>query len=215
MQMQQVNLYLPEFRPSIEPLRAIHMAWALFAVSIVLFATTALTYYQYSQLAHEFAKVDQIQKTLQSQLQKTAVTKPGLSGPELDAKIQKLQKELERRQELASIVASQNLGNDKGFSGQMMALANASLDSISLETFSLQSGGNYAELSGKTRSADQIPLYLQKLRADPSFARVAFGVMNIEAGENNNGVLQFSLAKAVEENTGDKKAPRKFNAISN
>jgi len=215
MQIQQVNFYLPEFRPSVEPLRAIHMAAALLAVFIVLLITTLVTYYQYAQLSHEYAKVDQIQKTLQAQLEKASSTKPALSGPDLDAKIQKLEKELERRQELASIVASQNLGNDKGFSGQMMALANASLDSISLETFSLQNGGNYAELSGMARSADQIPLYIQKLRADPSFANVGFGVMNIERGEGSGGELQFSLAKAVDVKDGDKKAaPRKFNAIS-
>jgi hypothetical protein len=96
------------------------------------------------------------------------------------------------------MISHQDLGNDKGFSAQLNALAKASLNTISLETFSLQKGGTYAELSGKTRSADQIPLYVQKLRSDPSFANVGFGVLNVQRDENS-GLLQFSLAKAVED----------------
>lgn len=219
MQSQQINFYLPEFRPSREALRAIHMAWGLSAMSIVLIALTALTYYQYRQLEQEFAQVNEMQKKLQSQLQNVITTRPAMSGPDMDAKIQKLQDELQRRQELESIILSQNLGNDKGFSVQLTALAKSSLDSISLEAFSLQKGGSYAELVGKARSADQIPLYLQRLRSDPSFSRVGFGVLTVGREEDAGGVLQFSLAKAPDgktESSTEKKAIReKVNALFN
>lgn len=193
--MQQINFYLPEFRPSREPLRAIHMVWGLVGMFIILIIITALTHYQYTQMEHEFIKTDDVQKKLQSQMQ-SAITKPAIVGPDLNAKIEKLQNELQRRQELESIILSQNLGNEKGFSVQLNALANASLDSISLETFSLQKGGSYAELTGKARSADQIPLYLQRLRSEASFSRVGFGVLTVGREADSNGILQFSLARA-------------------
>lgn len=215
MQMQQINFYLPEFRPSREPLRAIHMLWVLSIMLLVLIAITALTYYQYQELEHEFAKVDDMQKKMQTQLQTAMTVRPPISGPDLEQKIQRLQEELQRRNELESIITTQNLGNDKGFSAQLAALAKSSLQSISIETFSLQKGGSYAELTGKARSADQIPLYLQKLRSDPSFANVGFGVMSVARSEAASGVLQFSLAKAVEEKDEAKKASimEKFNAL--
>lgn len=209
MQMQQLNFFLPEFRPSREPLRAIHMIWGLLAMLFILIIITSLTYYQYVQLEKEFIKTDELQKKLQSQVQNTITSKPAISGPDMDAKIEKLQNELQRRQELESIILGQNLGNDKGFSVQLTALAKASLESISLENFSLQRGGTYAELSGRARSADQIPLYLQRLRSEPSFAKVGFGVLTVGREDDANGVLEFSLAKAVELKPGEKAAPGK------
>jgi len=97
------------------------------------------------------------------------------------------------------MISSQDLGNDKGFSAQLNALAQASLNTISVKSFSLQRGGKYAELTGLTRSADQIPLYLQRLRKDPSFTDVGFGVLSIERDTEQGGLLKFSLAKAKDD----------------
>jgi hypothetical protein len=196
--MQQINLYLPEFRPNRELLRAIHMAWGVFAFLIFLIAISVYTSYQNTELQLQLAQVQQSQQALQKQLQTITQQKPAEAAVELDAQIQKLQNDLQRRQQIWAMISHQDLGNDKGFSAQLNALAKASLNTISLETSSLQRGGTYAELSGKTRSADQIPLYVQKLRSDPSFANVGFGVLNVQRDEAS-GLLQFSLAKAVDE----------------
>lgn len=195
--MQQINLYLPEFRPSRDSLRAVHMGWGLLGIFILLLVVSAYTMYQQTLLREPLAQSQQEQQNLHAQLQILATQKPAQSGADLDLNIQQLQQELQRRKQILAMISSQNLGNDKGFSAQLSTLAQASLNTISLETFSLQNGGTYAELSGKARSADQIPLYLQKLRADPSFAHVGFGVMNVTRNEPANGLLQFSLAKSV------------------
>ncbi len=196
--MQQINLYLPEFRPSREPLRTIHMAWGLLGIFIVLILVSVFNSHQHTQLLQQLTQAQQAQQTLQAQLQILTPQKSAQPdvNVDVDAKIQQLQKVLQRRQQVFAMISSQSLGNQKGFSAQLTTLAQASLNTISLETFSLQRGGTYAELSGKARSADQIPLYLQKLRTDPSFANVGFGVMNVERDKNNNGLLQFSLAKS-------------------
>lgn len=198
--MQQVNLFLPEFRPNSEPLRAIHMAWGLLFVFVLMLAVSLHTYRQHSQLAHQVAQVKQAQEALQAQLKILSAQKPVQTGTDLTAKIQKLQSDLQRRKQLSLMIASQNLGNNKGFSAQLMALANAVPSTLSIESFSLQNGGTYAELSGKARGADQVPLYLQKLRADPSFANVGFGVLNIERDEKSSEILDFTLAKTTDKN---------------
>lgn len=196
--MQQINLYLPEFRPNRQLLRAIHMVWGALGFLVFLLVVSFYTNYQNTALLQQLAQVQQSQEALQKQLQSITLQKPALAAVELDAQIQQLQKDLVRRQQILAMISHQDLGNDKGFSAQLNALAKASLNTISLETFSLQRGGTYAELSGKTRSADQIPLYVQKLRSDPSFANVGFGVLNIQRDESS-GLLQFSLAKPVDE----------------
>jgi hypothetical protein len=195
--MQQINLYLPEFRPNREPLRAMHMPWGLLAVFILLLAVSVYRNQQHTQLLIQLTQAQQTQQTLQTQLQNVTAQIAAPNSVDLDKKIQQLQKDLQRRQQILAIISSKDLGNDKGFSAQLTALAEAALNTLSIETFSLQQGGTYAELSGKARSADQIPLYLQKLRASESFANVGFGVLNIIRDEKNNGLLQFSLAKTT------------------
>lgn len=194
--MQQINLYLPEFRPNREPLRAIHMVWAGLVLLVLLLVFSFYSSHQQELLQQQLLQEQTSQQALQNQLQILSVKKPAQSSAELDLKVAQLQKNLQRHLQILSMISHQNLGNDKGFSAQLNALGQASLNTISVETFSLQRGGKYAELSGLTRGADQIPLYLQRLRKDASFTDVGFGVLNIERDVMQSGLLKFSLAKA-------------------
>lgn len=201
--MQQINLYLPEFRPNREPLRAIHMAWGLLAFFIFLIGVSVYTTIQEKELQQRLEIEQKKQQTMQQQLQILSAQKPAEPSLELDAQILKFQKELQRRQQILAMISNQDLGNDKGFSAQLNALAGASLNTVSIESFSLQNGGTYAELAGKTRSADQIPLYLQRLRSDPSFTNVGFGVLKVERDSNGSGLLTFSLARFNEKDADE------------
>lgn len=197
--MQQINLYLPEFRPNREPLRSIHMAWGGLGFLVLLLCFSFYSHHQSGLLEQQLVAEQKSQETMQAQLKILSVQKPAQASAELDAKIIKLQKSLQRHQQILSMISQQDLGNDKGFSAQLNALGQASLNTISVETFSLQRGGKYAELSGLTRSADQIPLYLQRLRRDASFSDVGFGVLNVERDKHQSGLLKFSLAKAKDD----------------
>ena len=194
--MQQINLYLPEFRPNREPLRAIHMLWGGLAGLVLLLCFSVYSSHQHRLLQHQLATEQKTQATMQLQLKALTAQKPALASAELDGEIAQLQKNVQRHQQILAMISRQDLGNDKGFSAQLNALSQASLNTLSVESFSLQRGGKYAELTGLTRSADQIPLYLQRLRKDPSFTEVGFGVLNVERDAEQSGLLKFSLAKA-------------------
>ncbi|MFO1388081.1 MSHA biogenesis protein MshI [Cellvibrio sp.] len=196
--MQQINLYLPEFRPNREPVRAIHMLWAGLAFIVLLIAFSIYSNHQYKLLEQQLTDEKAAQHNMLAQLQAIAARKPAQTSAQLDAKIAQLQKNLQRHNQILSMISHQDLGNDKGFSAQVGALGQASLNTMSLESFSLQKGGKYAELKGLTRTADQIPLYLQRLRKDPAFSEVGFGVLTMER-DIQTGLLKFSLAKAKDE----------------
>jgi Tfp pilus assembly protein PilN len=220
--MQHINLYLPEFHPNRDPLRAIQMLWGLVVVILLLMLATFYSHRQHSLLQQQLVQLEASQQALLAQLQKLGKQKPALAGPELDTEIKRLRMELQRREQITAMISSRHLGNEKGFSAQLTAFARASLTDISLETFSLQKGGTYAELTGKTRSADQVPHFLQRLRADPSFEKVGFGVLNIEQDEQQSGLLKFSLNKAGDRSEtengspgGDKSTSNKADAIWN
>jgi hypothetical protein len=211
--MQQINLYLPEFHPNREPFRAIQMLWALVAVIVVLSILSFFSHRQHAQLLQELTQIQISQQELQTQLQKITQQKPMRVGPELDADIDRLTQELQRHQKITAMMSSQYLGNDKGFSAQLKAFSDAALPAISLDTFSLQLGGSYAELTGKTTRADQVPLYVQRLRADASFAKVGFGVLTIDQDQSQQGVLHFSFSKISE--ASEEQSVNKAEAIWN
>ena len=204
--MQQINLYLPEFRPNREPIRAVHILWGGLALLVLLLVYSFYSNHQQVVLQQQLVVEQNAQQALLAQLQVLSAKKPAQSSAELDAKITQLQKKLQRHLQILSMISRQDLGNDKGFSAQLNALGQASLSTISVESFSLQRGGKYAELSGLTRGADQIPFYLQRLRRDSSFADVGFGVLNIERDAEKSGLLKFSLAKAKEDGSNKNSA---------
>jgi Tfp pilus assembly protein PilN len=86
------------------------------------------------------------------------------------------------------------LGNNTGFSPYLAGLGRQSLATLSLNVFSLQKGGRYLELMGVARSADQVPLYVERLRQEPAFHEVSFGVLSVQRAKNSE-LYDFSLAE--------------------
>lgn len=193
--MQQINLYLPEFQPNREPLRAVQMLWGsgifILLLGIVSLLSASANRERAEALEASRAQLDQLKITV-VQLEQQ---RPRNNLAELDAQIVQLTLERDRREQILTIIANKNLGNNSGFSAYLQALGRQSLDTISLAVFSLQRGGNYIEFAGQAQSAEQIPLYIQRLRAEPIFARSAFGVLNLAPVKNNQGVFDFSLAR--------------------
>jgi hypothetical protein len=193
--MQQINLYLPEFQPNREPLRSVQMLWGvgLFIVLLILASVYSANANRERELALEQSRA-QVEE-LKARIVQLEQQRPRNNLVELDQQIVQLSQELDRRKQIFSIIANKDLGNNTGFSAHLQALGRQSLDTVSLSVFSLQLGGNYAEFAGKTRAADQIPLYIQRLRSESVFAQAAFGVLNIEPVKNSQGLFDFSLAK--------------------
>lgn len=202
--MQQINLYLPEFRPNREPLRAHHMFWVLLGFIVLLALYTGYSNYQTRELEQQLVQEKAGLEALQLELQKLSLQQASRQTNQLDNEILRLQQERERRKQILAVISSQDLGNSKGFSEQMQAIARQSLETLALEVFSLQEGGNYVEFSGKTRQPDQVPLYLQRLRTEPSFVPVRFGVLNVEREKSDAVALNFQVAKPAAAKEGKK-----------
>lgn len=202
--MQQINLYLPEFQPNREPLRAVHMLWGGVVLVVLLLIASIVSSNSNKTLSGQVetqrAQLDQLKR----QLDELNKSQPQANLAALDAEILGLLNDFMRRERLVGIVSNTNLGNSNGFSGQLRAMARQSLETISLDAFSLSRGGNYAELMGKTLASDQVPLYIQRLRTETSFSKVAFGVLHIVPSEQQAGLFEFSLAKqTVDDKSGD------------
>lgn len=192
--MQQINLYLPEFQPNREPLRSIHMLWGLAAFILLLILITIFTAYQNRQRADVVAQQRLQLEEIKARAVQIEQQRPTGNLAELEVQAENMLKELKRREQVYQVIANKDLGNNSGFSAHLQALGRQSLDTISLEAFSLLAGGNYVELAGKTTSVDQVPLYVQRLRSEAAFSQAGFGVLNAQP-QSASGVFQFSLAR--------------------
>lgn len=192
--MQQVNLYLPEFRPRRDPVNATHMALAVLLVLLVMLiwssVSAKLTVEQESALQTEREQL----QALQREVQQLSAQLPARRGASAEQRVAELRSEVQRREQILQLISRQNLGNAEGFSAQLQTLARASMDELALSRFDLKSGGNYVELAGRVRRPELVPQYLQRLRENESFARVRFGVLEVarEADDSGPG-LKFSV----------------------
>lgn len=194
--MQQINLYLPEFRPNRKPVRAEHMLWAAGVLLLLLIFWSFWSFQQTQAMAEKVALEQRELEQLQEQVQDLTARQPRRQGPDLETEIERLDSEIRRRENIRLLITQQNLGNAEGFSAQLQALARQSMTDLALQHFSLQQGGGYVELGGRVRQAERVPEYLQRLRLEPSFTLVRFGVMNVEQDESSEPGLKFSLSKA-------------------
>lgn len=206
--MQQINLYLPEFQPNREPFRAIHILWGVGALLVLLLLLLWYVSQGNKQLQLQLEQ-DRLQlDKLTAQLNVMNAQRPKHDLARMDQEILSLTADLTRRNQILDVVANKDLGNNVGFSEHLNALGRQSMDTIALDVFSLQKGGTYVEFSGKTTAADQVPLYIQRLRQESAFANVGFGVLTINSGEGKGGALAFSLAQnqAQDKNSKNPKA---------
>jgi len=121
--MQQVNLYLPEFRPNREPFRALHMLWALLALIVLLALLSVSGERSNGELEQQLLQSQQQLDGLRQQVDMLTRARPQVSLESLDSQIVQLNEKIERRQRLLTLVESNNLGNSNGFSAQCCAVS--------------------------------------------------------------------------------------------
>ncbi len=199
--MQQVNLYLPEFRPNREPLRSHHMLWGAVVLLVLLCLYSVYDFRRNSQLRDEISHRNQEILTLEQQLTQLATLVPQDQGDKLRQDIENLEDELQRRREIAQGIGNESQGQTPGFSAQLIALARQSTDNLSLSAFSLQRGGRFVEMQGLARNPEDVPAYLQRLRNDTGFEQTGFGALRVEKS-SASGPLSFDVSRQAGEPDG-------------
>ncbi len=203
--MQQINLYLPEFHPRREPLNARHMGAAVLAALVVMVLWSLWSASHTDRLESQLDTERGELQSVQAQVQELTARLPARRGDSVEEQVARLRDEVRRREQILRLITRQNLGNAEGFSRQLQTLARQSMEDLALERISLLSGGNYAELSGRVRQPELVPVYLQRLRSEQSFARVGFGVLNVAREPDDRGPgLTFSVQRADRESSGQR-----------
>lgn len=105
---------------------------------------------------------------------------------------------LAERQAALSLIQGTTLGDSKGFSGQLRALARQDVDGIWLTRLVLSAAGDQTRIEGRALSAELIPLYVQDLTAEPAFAKQRFHRFQIDNPiDDEQSALTFSMDSQV------------------
>lgn len=193
---QQINLYQLEFRPQARMFPAIKM---LQATGILLLAM--LLIYGFAQ-----QRVDGIEQELEivTRQESVAVERLQNIGPlinsvtgetnwaqQLDDSLQMLAE----RQAVLSLIQGSTLGDTKGFSRHLRALARQDIAGIWLTHIVLSALGDKTRLEGRAIRAELIPLYVQDLTAELPFAEQRFHHFQIDSPleDDDETALKFSM----------------------
>lgn len=196
---QQVNLYTREFRLHEQPLSSRTLLWSLAILILLLTSWDASNFLRLRKAEEAVADLQLTQQQLTERLTALRASRPAGNRSGLEREVAALRADIQRRQELRSLITQQNLGNIRGFSPLMTGLARQAEEDIWLTQIRFLQGGRYLELAGWTRKAERVPFYLQQLRNEEAFADTRFGVLGIRGREEGQPYLQFTLLKKEED----------------
>ena len=191
--LQNINLYTEIFRPVREPLMAVHLVVLSVMFIIVLAMISLWTWQQRVGLQQQASELQSKLLLTEQRLSQLRALQIQSQGPTIDREIERLQQQVDKRQQIKTLVNDQNISNAGGFSAQLTAMAKQSIAELSLSTFSLQDGGSYFEMSGDVKNAAAVPRYLQQLRTEPAFMSPRLGVLTVERSKDSRGYLHFTI----------------------
>lgn len=189
--MQQINLYLPEFRPHRDYFSAEYSAIFLVLLLAAMVFLHVSRSGQVKALETQVVQLETQQQALKEQVD--ALKKKPVVGRSaaLEQQVAQTREAIRNREAIAEVIGGQSLGNQTGFSRQLLALGEQRVEGIALQSFNLRRGGAYARLEGVSLKAESIPLYVAKLQGDPSFATTRFGFLSLR---NTDAGVQFLLS---------------------
>lgn len=161
---QQVNLYLPEFRPSREWLNATRVLWLVLAAALIMAAVSGYDYWRLTRLQDQ-------QATLQSGLDELAReteelerrVAEAMSNEQLQQELETRQARLQRTRNLLDFLEDTRLGGTEGFSAIMKDLSRASFQGLWLTDVHIAQGGEVVTLQGVARQSAMVPGFIGRL----------------------------------------------------
>lgn len=113
----------------------------------------------------------------------------------LEKSLEVLLQQQQRQQTLLAYLDDPILNNTGGFSEAMTGLARQHLPGVAIERLELTHKGRRFLMAGKIAYPTSLPLYMQRLGAEPAFARMSFEKINIT---EMDGQLDFEISSLAQ-----------------
>ena len=200
--MQQINLYLDEFK-HLKPSYSAHIMALLTLASVLAAGVVAVIlavfmWWWQVELAGQ-------KKQWQSWQQALQVAKARYPEPQIDARlvrsISALKLDIERNRQVLQYLHSQQLdAEQQSFSVYLLGLTWIIEKDLWLTEVKISAGGGKLSLSGRALSAEALPSYLNKLSEIEVFADMKFRVFEMK---RERDVLSFVVSSDRERKESD------------
>jgi len=192
---QQINLYQPIFRKQ----KKVFSAYTMLQISLffifVFAAITAYEMYHLKPMQEQLAKLDVDIAELETRLQKVKTKKQTDAKTKLlKSEIARLTKELEEREQIQQALQDDAIGNSKGFSPYLEALARQHVNGTWLTRVVIKNGGAGLGLEGRTLSSELVPIYIQNLSKEEAMSGASFNVMELKRPEKETAQIAFRVS---------------------
>lgn len=206
---QEINLLGPQFRRT---RRSAISAVVLGPVLLLLVALGVgaglVVRQQEKELAVRHADNDVLIQRAQDEQRKLAHAVSQIKkDPALEAELTGLEKRLLAVQLDLAALDNGAIGETRGFSDFMRALAHQGVEGVWLTSFNVGAAGKDISISGRALRAELVPAYLKRLGQDPYFAGRSFASLDVAQprtdaradGARTNTVLAFNLMSRREQ----------------
>ncbi|WP_166266174.1 PilN domain-containing protein [Marinobacter caseinilyticus] len=178
---QHINLYTDELRPRQEPFQVRHVVVVAMACLLLVVASAAYVRYESHTLNTALAGYISQQQLLEVRVAElTAAVESRQIDPDLVTAIDELSGNIVRRQRLLVEVQRLVGSGGEGFSPYMAAMARQIPEGVWLTGFKIDLRAADVQLSGRTRSGDRVPVYLERLGDEPVFSGRQFARFKLE-----------------------------------
>ena len=179
--VQNINLYLPEFRRKKSWLDAEKTVLIAGVGILTLIVASGVEYFQLARLRAELAAKEQEQQ--QAEAATTALLAQygaQTEDPALLDSIRELEEDLQSKQTLLQFLEGRELGNAEGFSEYLADLSRYHVEGLSISHVSLAEGGRSVELAGEVLKPELPPIFLQELARGSAYMGMQFESLQIE-----------------------------------
>lgn len=180
--MKQINLLKPELlAPRRKPFSA---AFMLRALGLLLLAGAALYGYlrvEQARLAQAADRAEQALAAERGRLQQlSGQLAPGRAGKLLEEELMAAEARLRHYQALQQALEGRDLGGTEGYSEYMRAFARQAIDGLWLTGFVISGAGREMVIRGHVLEPKLLPLYLERLNAEPAIRGQSFETLQIQ-----------------------------------
>jgi Tfp pilus assembly protein PilN len=191
---QQINLYQPIFRKQKKVFSAIAMLQMTGFFMVVLAGIYYISEFKVAPFRDELDKTNTQFNRLTSQIDIISRNLPQQSGSRLlENELVRMSADLERINQVKTVLSSGAAGNADGFSSYLEALATSHVNGAWLTAINITLGGQHVNLNGNSINPELVPAYLKRLSQTPAFGNKTFNTLELERSGSEPAEVNFIL----------------------
>ncbi|MDJ0892362.1 MAG: hypothetical protein QNK18_14385 [Gammaproteobacteria bacterium] len=191
---QEINLYQPIFRKQKKVFSSVALLQASGVVFLGLLMVYAFGLWRVQVLDDELVSLKDQRSAAARRLENLSRQLPEKSRSALlEAEVQRLARDLQRRRKVEELLTSGAYGNREGFSEHLAGLARQHIDGLWLKNLEISEASKDVGLVGSALHPELVPQYVQRFSAEPALAGMRFQTLRMERPDTSRSRVDFEL----------------------